>query len=439
MTIQKTRVASRAGENMRRALIALSIAAIGGLSTHAAASGFQLIEQNASGLGNAYAGQAAAAENSSTIFYNPAGMTRLPGRQVSAAVHAIGPSTKFSDNGGSRSPTNLPAPNGGTNGGDAGGWIPTGNLYTSWQLSPQLWAGLGVSAPFGLKTEYDNTFIGRFQSRVAEIKTYDFNPSVAYKVSDAVALGAGVSYQRGEISLDRSFFAGATLPETVRLSDNAWGWNIGAMFTLSPQTRLGASYRSAINHDLTGTVNITGLGAASSKVEVKLPDTFSIALSHQVNDRWQVLGDVTYTRWGTINNIPLILTSRGLGASPAGTVADILDFNFRDTYRVGVGANYQYSDNFTVKLGTAYDQTPVPDAAHRTVLLPDNDRWWLALGGKYRFSKTTTIDAGYAHIFVVNGDTLRNKGVGAAGAQGIVSGSCKLSVDILSVQLTWAF
>ena len=424
---------------MKRTIIAMSLAAVGGLSTQAAGSGFQVIEQNASGLGNAYAGQAAAAENASTIFYNPAGMTRLPGRQVSAAIHAIGPSAKFNDNGGSRSPANVPAPNGGTNGGDAGGWIPTGNLYASWQLSPQLWAGLGVSAPFGLKTEYDNTFIGRFQSRVAEVKTYDFNPSVAYKVSDAVALGAGVSYQRGEISLDRSFFAGATLPESVNLSGDAWGWNIGAIFTLSPQTRLGASYRSAINHNLTGSVNVTGLGTAGGKVEVKLPDTLSLALSHQLNDRWQVLGDVTYTRWSSIKTIPLVLTSTGLGASPAGTVADNLDFNFRDTFRVGVGANYQWSDNFTLKVGTAYDQTPVQDAAHRTAFLQDNDRWWLALGGKYRLSKTTTIDAGYAHLFVANGDTLRNKGIGAAGAQGIVSGSYKFSVDIFSVQLTWAF
>src|SRR5574338_235855 len=105
----------------RRAAIAAALAA-GGIHGLAYGSGFQLMEQNASGLGNAYAGQAAAAENASTIFYNPAGMTLLPGKQVSGAIHAIGLSAKFSDNGGSRSPTGLPAPAGGGNGGDAGDW-----------------------------------------------------------------------------------------------------------------------------------------------------------------------------------------------------------------------------------------------------------------------------------------------------------------------------
>jgi long-chain fatty acid transport protein len=424
---------------MKRTIIACSIAALGAVSTHAGGSGFQLMEQNASGLGNAYAGQAAAAENASTIFFNPAGMTLLPGSQVSGVVHAIGPSTKFNDDGRSRSPANAPAPAGGTNGGDAGGWVPTGNLYASWQLTPRLWAGLGFSVPFGLKTEYDKGFIGRFQSQLAEVKTYDVNPSVAYRLSDAVTIGGGISYQRGEITLDRSFFAGAERAEHVKLTDHAWGWNLGAMFALGPQTRLGLSYRSSLDYDLTGTVSIAGVGTAGSKISVKLPDTYAAGFSHRLGSAWQLLGDVTYTRWSTIDNIPLVLTSAGLGASPAGTVADALDFNFRNTYRIGLGANYAWSPDFTLKLGTAFDRTPVPDAAHRTVLMPDSDRWWLAVGGKYRLSKAATIDAGYAHIFVADGDTFRNKGVGAAGAQGIVSGTYKNDVDIVSVQFTWAF
>jgi long-chain fatty acid transport protein len=410
-----------------------------GATQGAAASGFQLIEQNASGLGNAYAGQAAAAENASTVFFNPAGMTMLPGRQVSGALHLIGPSAKFNDNGGTRSPANASLPAAGTNGGDAGGWIPTGNAYASWQLSPQLWTGLGISAPFGLKTDYDASFAGRFQSRLAEFKSLDINPSIAYKVNDAFSLGGGVSYQHGEITLNRSFFAGTELPQSVKLSDSAWGWNIGAMVNLTPKTRLGLAYRSSISYDLGGTVSVTGVGAAGAKASVKLPDTFTAALSHEVDARWQVLGDVTYTRWSQIKNVSLMLTSAGLGASPAGTTADTLDFEFRDTYRVGIGANYKWTPDFMLKMGIAYDRSPVPSATHRAVFLPDSDRYWLSLGGKYQLSKATTLDAGYAHIFMADADILRNKRVGAAGAQGIVSGSYKSSVDILSVQLTYAF
>jgi long-chain fatty acid transport protein len=410
-----------------------------GATQGAAASGFQLIEQNASGLGNAYAGQAAAAENASIVFFNPAGMTMLPGRQVSGVLHLIGPSVKFNDNGGTRSPANASLPAAGTNGGDAGGWIPTGNAYASWQLSPQLWTGLGISAPFGLKTDYDASFAGRFQSRLAEFKTLDVNPSIAYKVNDALSLGGGVSHQHGEITLNRSFFAGTELPQSVKLADSAWGWNIGAMVNLTPKTRLGLAYRSSISYDLSGTVSVTGVGAAGAKASVKLPDTFTAALSHQVDARWQVLGDVTYTRWSQIKNVSLVLTSAGLGASPAGTAADTLDFEFRDTYRIGVGANYKWTPDFMLKMGVAYDRSPVPSATHRTVFLPDSDRYWLSLGGKYRMSKATTLDAGYAHIFMADADTFRNKRAGAAGAQGIVSGSYRSSVDILSVQLTYAF
>lgn len=425
----------------QRKLLSFAVAsALAAVSGGALASGFQLIEQNASGLGNAYAGQAAAAENASTIYYNPAGMTLLPGKQVSGAIHLIGPSAKFTNNGGSRSPAGVAAPGGGANGGDAGDWSPTGNGYLSWQLSPQWWAGLGLSVPFGLKTEYDTNFIGRYQSQKAELKTYDINPSLAYKVSDTFSIGGGLSYQNADITLDRSFFAGAiSPPEHVSLDDDTWGWNIGAMFALSPQTRLGLSYRSTMKYNLTGSVNIAGIGAASAAATLRMPDTYSAALSHQWNDKWQLLGDVTYTRWSTIKNVPLVLTSAGLGASPAGTTADTLDFQFRDSWRVGLGANYKWNQDFTLKLGTAYDQTPVPDMLHRTVFLPDSNRFWLAIGGKYQVSKQAAWDFGYAHLFVSDGDTLRNKGVGAAGAQGIVNGSYKNEVNILSAQFSYSF
>jgi long-chain fatty acid transport protein len=421
----------------------LSFAVASALATIAGgvqASGFQLIEQNASGLGNAYAGQAAAAENASTIYYNPAGMTYLPGKQVSGAIHFIGPSVKFTDNGGSRSPAGQPAPAGGTNGGDAGDWTPTGNGYMSWQLSPQWWAGVGISVPFGLKTEYDTTFIGRYQSQNAQLKTYDINPSVAYKVSDTFSIGGGVSYQHADITLNRSFFAGAiSPPEAVNLDDDAWGWNIGAMFTTGPKTRLGLSYRSTVKYDLSGSAAITGLGAASAMATLKMPDTFSAAISHQWDDKLQLLGDITLTRWSSIKNVPLVLTSPGLGAFPAGTTADTLDFQFRDSWRIGLGANYKWNQQFTLKLGTAYDQTPVPDALHRTVFLPDSDRYWLAIGGKYQMSKQAAFDFGYAHLFVNDGAAQRNKGVGAAGAQGIVSGNYQNDVNILSAQFTYSF
>ncbi len=185
-------------------------------------------------------------------------------------------------------------------------------------------------------------------------------------------------------------------------------------------------------------MTVSGVGNATAKASFSVPDSASIAVSHQLNEKWQLLGDATWTKWSRIQNIPLFLTS-ALGASAAGSVSDVLDLQFKDSWRVGVGANYHWTDNFMFKLGVAYDRTPVPDAAHRTVFLPDGNRTWLSFGGKHQLTKSGALDVGYARLFMSDGDTLRSKGVGAAGSQGIVSGSYNSHVDIVSLQYTHSF
>lgn len=416
--------------------------ATGGMSCVAYGSGFQLMEQNASGLGNAYAGQAAAAENASTIFFNPAGMTRLPGGQVSGALHAILPSTKFSDSGASRSPLGLPLGPGGTNGGDAGDWAFVPNAYFSWQVTPSWWVGLGASVPFGLKTEYDAGFIGRFQSRRSEIKTIDLNPSVAFKLNDALSIGAGVSYQKGELKIDRAAFVGTEAQAQLRLDDSAWGFNVGVLANLGKDTRIGLAYRSAVEYDLTGSLVITGIplagtaanGAAAS---IKLPDMLSWAIAHQAGPRWEWLGDITYTRWSKIKSVPVIATTTSV-LRAQGQTLETFNLQFKDSYRIGAGVNYKWREDFTWKLGVAYDKTPVTDA-FRTTFLPDEDRMWVAVGGKYRMSRQATLDFGYAHLFIKDASINQQRGVGVLGAQGNVVGSYEADVNILSVQLTYSF
>ena len=427
-----------------RRQIALAVAlAFGGMAGGVAhGSGFQLMEQNASGLGNAYAGQAAAAENAGTIFFNPAGMTRLPGRQVSGALNAISPSTKFSDSGASRSPTGLPLGPGGTNGGDAGDWAFAPNVYLSWQIAPDWWVGLGATAPFGLKTEYDTTFIGRFQSQRSEIKTIDINPSVAFKVNDAFSLGGGISYQKGELKLDRSTFLGVEARTQLRLDDDAWGFNLGAMAFVGPNTRIGLSYRSSVEYDLTGTSVVTGVPFVGTAVNgvaasVKLPDTISWGIAHQASPAWELLGDITYTRWSKIKTVPFIATTSSV-LRPQGQPLDTFNLQFKDSYRIGIGANYKWRDDFTWKFGVAYDKSPVKDE-FRTTFLPDNDRTWLAVGGKYRMSKQATLDFGYAHLFVKDASINQQRGIGALGAQGNVVGNYEADVNIVSVQFTYSF
>lgn len=165
-----------------RTLPALLLAVFSGAASAAA---FQLWEQNASGLGTAYAGSAAVADNASTIFYNPAGMSELTGYQVSVGVTGVGPSYTFRNDGSTLA---------GNNGGDAGGWHAVPNLYLSGRLTDKLSLGLGISAPFGLATEYDSGWVGQAQTIKSEVRTINYNPSVAYRLNDKVSLGFGVNY-----------------------------------------------------------------------------------------------------------------------------------------------------------------------------------------------------------------------------------------------------
>src|SRR5882672_7094626 len=174
---------------IRKTALSLAVAgAFAGGASQAHASAFALIEQNASGLGNSYAGAAAAAEDASTIFYNPAGMSLLPGgMQVSAGLALINLSAKFSDSGSTNAPTR-PL---GSNGGDAGGLSAVPNVYFAMDVAPNWKVGVGVSVPFGLKTEYAADWIGRFQAIKSDISTLNINPSASYKINETVSFGFG--------------------------------------------------------------------------------------------------------------------------------------------------------------------------------------------------------------------------------------------------------
>jgi long-chain fatty acid transport protein len=420
----------------RRCSKKLSVLVVATLAGSAGASygaAIQVLEQNASGLGNAYSGQAAAAENASVIYYNPAAMTQLPGTRFSASAVVIRPSLKFSDSGASVAPDGAAAPTGGSNGGDAGGWNYVPSVYYSKQLSPKLWAGVGLSVPFGLKTQYDPEFIGRYQSQKTDIKSYDINPSVAYKISDAISIGAGLSYQHFRFKLERSAFVGAEAASSMDLSDSQWGWNAGALFTPAPGTRIGLSYRSSMGYHLSGTVQVAGVPGfpTTGTASVRLPATSSLALTQKISDKVQVLSDFTYTHWSSIKAVPLVLAS--------GVVADTFNFQFRDSWRIGAGVNYKWSQDTTLKLGVAYEISPVTNQ-YRTTALPDNDRIWIGIGGKWALSKVSTLDIGYAHVFVPRSGTINQPlGVGVLFGQGSVIGNYNNRVDILSAQYSYAF
>ncbi len=409
-------------------------------SGSAAAAGFQLLEQNSSGLGNAYAGSAAVADNASTIFFNPAGMTQLQKIEVSGGLTAVGTSFKFSDQGSSAG-----AFNGTGNGGDGGSWGFIPNGYLSWGLTKDLYVGVGVGAPFGLKTEYDERWVGAAQSREFDVKTYNINPSIAYRVNNFVSLGAGLNLQRLEATYKRATAIsanGSISPLKLTLDDDSWGWNIGALFNLSPKTKLGISYRSEVEYKTNGKIEITGPAAANSsdaKADITLPDVFVLSVTHKLSDRIELLGDVARTGWSSIPKVDVIRASATLSGLQIGSIAQTLDTDFKDTWRFALGANYKLNDEWMLKGGIAYDQTPVKGASTRLVSLPDNDRTWFSVGAQWKPSKTLTLDAGATYLYVKDASIDNNQGTVAAPLRGRVTGTYEDSAWIFGAQASMSF
>jgi len=467
------------------ALAGVALALAGG---QAFGSAFALAEQNVLGLGNAFAGAAATAEDANTVWHNPAGLARLNFPQVEQAIHVIIPSAKF-QNGNSQAAALQPL---GNSGGDAGGAAFVPNLYASMAINDKWHAGIGINVPFGLKTEYDNGWIGRYQALKSEVKTINVNPSVSYKVTDQFWLGAGANYQHFSATLTNNFNysaglaqgygqaaaagqispaqAGALSVATAGLDsfakitgdDYTWGWNVGAMYSFNGDAnndvgagRIGLSYRSKMKYNVLGSVNFTNptpptltgplaplnpvVSAVSAGVNQKLansgvtldvtmPDMASLSYYQKLNDKFDILGDVTWTGWSSIPELRILRSN--------GSVLSVLPENFKDTWRFSAGLNYQYDEKIVLRAGVAFDQSPVNNV-DRGARLPDSDRTWLAVGGRYKYSSALNFDLGAAYIFVKDGSINNSGNPANTAANGLINGSYNNNVIIVSGQANY--
>lgn len=465
----------------RRSLALGMLAAAPGVTLGA---GFALQENSASGLGNAYAGGAAAAEDASTVWSNAAGMARLGTGQAVGALNLIQPSLNFR-NANSTAAAQQPL---GNEGGDAGSLNVVPNFYVTMPIDKKWSVGVGVNAPFGLVSEYKDGWIGRFQGLKSDIKTINVNPAVSWKATDNLAIGLGASYQQIDATFtSRVNYSAALLSAAasngiapgsatfnaiaqstagmessaeVTGDDYAWGWNLGVLVDLTPEHRVGMQYRSAIKYTVTGEVKFgnpaipalapplaavvgqlaTGINSqllynSAISSQIKLPEIINISYFGRLNQQWDLMADVQYTGWGSIQE----LTFTRSNGSPLQSTTE----NFDDAWRIAVGANYRHNEQWMFRGGVAYDQSPVQDA-YRTVRLPDADRTWLALGAQYRFNPSLWLDVGAAYIWVrsapINDIGSTNLGIPPSAAQnGLVNGNYDNNTVILSAQLTYAF
>jgi long-chain fatty acid transport protein len=436
------------------------------LSATAHASGFALIEQSVSSMGTAYANGSAGMDDASTIFFNPASMTRLRGQNASGGLHVVHSRVDV-DSKASYNSKNLAIAGSGLGGvpiqgdkhtnTDLTALVPHGGY--SYQHNDQLWFGLSINAPFGLKTKYDDDdWVGRYHAIKSELLTYNFNPTVAFKLNEYASIGGGVSalYADGELTnaVDGGLAAalgGAPIPGWVpgsetydseaKLTGNDWGYgfNMGVMLQPSENTRLGMSYRSHINLNIEGDVRVNGPvvnANENAKLDLTLPKSVSISAYQAINKKIALLADVTWTGWSDVDELKVDIASGSKSVTP---------LNWDDAVRVAIGASYRHSDTWLYRAGLAYDETPVPSEKLRTPRVPDEDRIWLTLGVNYRYSKQLTVDIGYAHLFV--DDPEIKNGADAhdptlpfpAGLTGFhsLNGNYDAKVDILSAQVNW--
>jgi long-chain fatty acid transport protein len=478
-----------ATQQMRtRIAVAVSALFVGCAAGEAFGAAFALQENSGSALGNAFAGGAAAAEDVSTLWSNPAGLSRLAGPQVATAVHLVSPSFKFRDDGSQAAAFQRL---GGT-GGDAGDLAVIPNLYAAMPINAQLAVGLGVNAPFGLVTEYDD-WLGRFQGIKSDIKTINVNPSMSWRVNNTFAIGVGVNWQRVDAELTSKVNYSAALAQaagqaaagglispslvptivsltpgleskaTVEGDDSAWGWNIGFLWDATPQTRVGGHYRSSIKYNVSANVNfchpsqpaavgpcgpllpalpaqiapVVGLLAngvnnalanGGVKADIELPDVANLSVFHRLNDRWDLMADVQFTRWSTFKDLRFVRTT--------GALLSNTPENFDDAWRVSVGATYHWTDARSFRGGISWDETPV-NFTDRTPRLPDEERVWLAIGAQYRYSRNLKIDAGFVYIPIKSPDIAQN--AGSTAANGLIRGHYDANVTVLSAQLTYSF
>jgi len=445
-------------------LSAVVAASLSGVCGSASAAFFQIQETSTSGLGQAYAGAAALADDASTVWHNPAGLTHLPGSQIVVGGHYIDPSFD-AKNVTASAVTTVPISGGGGEAGESA-FVP--NLYFSQQLSDRLTFGLGINAPFGLSTDYNDGWAGRYHTDRSHIESVNVNPSLGWKLNDQLSLGAGVNYQRLKAELTQAVDfatictvsglsgvcgAGAGFnPNTnpndghasVTADDTAWGYNFGAQWQLA-DTRVGLAYRSSMKFKLSGDFDVTapsnvpgalltggGLVDSGMRATVTLPATASVSAMQHLNSEWAVMGDVTRTFWSRLSELRIQFDS---------TQPDsVVTLNLKDVNRYSLGTRYAPGGGaWSYRAGLALDESPVPNERDRTPRLPDSDRLWYTLGAGYQHSERLSFDVGLAYITLKDASVRKTTADSENTVRGNLSADYTGDVKILSAQMNWKF
>lgn len=417
----------------------LAILSGAGISQHAWGTGFQMLEQNVTNLGTSYAGTASLATDSSTNYYNTAGLTRLGNEQITFGEVAVIPQTKLNI---SRATSNngivLTAPGSGTEKPANSAVLPF--LHYAKRIDDRWIFGFSAAIPFGSKTNYKITSIPRYTDTRSEMKTLDLAPSLAYQFDHGLSVGAGLDALYMQLKSDYRLTIGAPNVNTDGLVENtlsnwAYGYHIGALYEVDSCTRFGVQYHSKFDVKTKGeslTQLAAGLPTTSQglKADFNLPDIIVLSAYHAFNEQWAAMADIGFTRWNRFKNVVLRFDN---GSQL------ILNENYKNTFRFAAGGTYQYNDPWQIKVGISFDKSPIPDV-NRNIFIPNQNQVVPAFGLQYRICKTLALDFGYAHVFFKKDNNLNQvapTAVGTIQGQQNLQGSIRNRLEAIGLQLTW--
>lgn len=408
----------------RKSILTAFVLVAGMLSTFAESrgAGYQLRQQNAPGLGAALAGSSAGAHGLSDAFWNPAvvGLQDAPTLDVSLAyIHAV--SEAEAAEGTTVLGTSIP---GGRSVEDATPDTLVPALQVAVPASKRLGFGLSVNAPFGLSTDYDDDWVGRYHARESEVVTISLSPVASYQVTDTLTVAAGPVAQYYDARLTNAVDFGtiaAAAPTPVpgavpggndggvelEADDWGFGYTLGAIFQPTKGSRIGLGYRSEIDHDLDGgadfSLDATGVGAAlrgatgafadtGARAKVSTPRIVSLGVAQDVTPRLTVLAEGQWIGWSTFDTLRIRFDN------PAQD-DDVTREDWDDTLFGSLGLRYRASRAWTLRAGVAFDESPVPDST-RTPRIPDADRTWIGIGAGFTPASWLRLDVGYTHLFM---------------------------------------
>ncbi len=436
-------------------LAAVAVAAASALAGQAYAAGFMLTEQSVAGLGRSYAGIGVDGTDISGVYYNPATMTLHKGTILQAGFIGIGLNLDYAGNDGTTE-----------NGREKSQAIPHG--YLLHQINDSTWVGLAMTVPFGMGTEFGDDWSQADHGISAQILTFDFNPNVAWKASEKLSFGAGVSVQYASADLTKktyladtaegkknggsAVFGLSSVRSEIDADSIAWGWNVGMMWSPLENLRFGLSYRSKVKHDADGdltideasldtTAPITGkapndtalagmlgqlgvYGELPGSAVVSAPAWAMATVAWDVNNLLSLYGTFRWTDWSSFDKLDI--KSNG---APMTTIKN----NWRDTYLTSLGADLRVTDRWTLRGGVAYETSPIATKEYRTAIIPDADRWWFSVGSSYKISENMIADVGFAHLHGVHERSLYDP----KGAE--VGKFRKLDAYLLGAQLQYKF